>query len=409
MSSRFSCVEAAPPVEIFALNKAYKEDSFPDKVDLGIGAYRTDEGKPWVLPVVRKTEKALSEDETLNHEYLGQLGLDEFSKAASRMLLGEDSPAIKENRTLGVQTLSGTGALRVGADFLARCANFTDFYMSAPTWPNHRLVFMHAGFKNCHTYRYWNPTKRNLDFEGMLQDLENAPEDSVIILHACAHNPTGVDATQDQWKQIADLIERKKLFPFFDCAYQGFASGDLIKDSWAVRYFVDRGFELLCAQSFAKNFGLYNERAGNLTIVAKDPEALVNSRAQITLLVRGNYSNPPCHGVRIVSRVLNDPTLFAEWQGHISEMSGRIIKMRAALKQKLEELATPGNWDHITSQIGMFSYTGLNQQQVKYLVEEHHIYLPKDGRISICGLNTKNVGYVAKAFHAAVTKFPSSL
>lgn len=405
MSSRFSCVEAAPPVEIFALNQAYKNDTNPNKVDLGIGAYRTDEGKPWVLPVVRKTEKALAEDETLNHEYLGQMGLDDFSKAASRMLLGEDSPAIKENRTLGVQTLSGTGALRVGADFLARCAGFTNFYMSAPTWPNHRLVFLHAGFKNCHTYRYWNPSKRNLDFEGMLEDLENAPEDSAIILHACAHNPTGLDPTEEQWKQIADLMERKKLFPFFDCAYQGFASGDLVKDSWAVRYFISRGFELLCAQSFAKNFGLYNERAGNLTIVFKDSSAIVNSRAQITLLVRGNYSNPPCHGVRIVSKVLNDPALFEEWQGHIKEMSGRIIQMRTALKQKLDELKTPGTWDHITSQIGMFSYTGLSQEQVKYLVEEYHIYLPKDARISICGLNTKNVEYVAKAVHDAVTKF----
>lgn len=405
MSSRFSCVEAAAPVEIFALNQAYKNDTNPNKVDLGIGAYRTDEGKPWVLPVVRKTEKALAEDETLNHEYLGQLGLEEFSKAATRMLLGEDSPAIKENRTLGIQTLSGTGALRVGADFLTRCAKFKHFYMSAPTWPNHRLVFNHAGFEACHTYRYWSASKRNLDFEGMLEDLENAPEDSVIILHACAHNPTGVDPTEDQWKQIADLMERRKLFPFFDCAYQGFASGDLQKDSWAVRYFVSRGFELVCSQSFAKNFGLYNERAGNLSMVFKDSAAIVNSRAQITLLVRGNYSNPPSHGARIVSKVLNDPKLFEEWQGHIKEMSGRIIKMRAALKLNLDELKTPGSWDHITSQIGMFSYTGLSQDQVKFLVEEYHIYLPKDARISICGLNTKNVEYVAKAIHEAVTKF----
>jgi len=200
-------------------------------------------------------------------------------------------------------------------------------------------------------------------------------------------------------------LRGRNCFPFFDCAYQGFASGDLQKDSWAVRYFVSRGFELVCAQSFAKNFGLYNERAGNLTLVFKDSATIVNSRAQITLLVRGNYSNPPCHGARIVSRVLNDPKLFEEWQGHIKEMSGRIIQMRAALKQKLDELKTPGTWDHIISQIGMFSYTGLSQEQVKYLVEEYHIYLPKDARISICGLNTKNVEYVAKAIHDTVTKF----
>ncbi|GIY67945.1 aspartate aminotransferase, cytoplasmic [Caerostris extrusa] len=366
--SRFACVESAPPVEIFALNKAYKEDAFADKVDLGIGAYRTDEGKPWVLPVVRKTEKALAEDETLNHEYLGQLGLDSFSKAASKMLLGEDNPVFKEDKVLGVQTLSGTGALRLGADFLSHCVKSKDFYMSAPTWPNHRTVFMDAGFANCHTYRYWNAAERNLDFKGMKEDLENAPEDSVVILHACAHNPTGVDPTQEQWKEIADLMEKKKLMPFFDCAYQGFATGDLEKDSWAVRYFVGRGFEIICAQSFAKNFGLYNERAGNLTMVVKDPSVLVNCRAQITMLVRGNYSNPPCHGALIVSRVLNDPKLFGEWQEHIKEMSGRIIKMRAALKAKLDELKTPGTWDHIVSQIGMFSYTGLFQTKSSFLL-----------------------------------------
>lgn len=405
--SRFACVESAPPVEIFALNKAYKEDTFADKVDLGIGAYRTDEGKPWVLPVVRKTEKAMAEDDTLNHEYLGQLGLEPFSKAASKMLLGEANPAFKEEKVLGVQTLSGTGALRLGADFLSHCVKSTDFYMSAPTWPNHRKVFMDAGFKNCHTYRYWNAAERNLDFKGMKEDLENAPENSVIILHACAHNPTGVDPTQEQWKELADLLERKNLMPFFDCAYQGFATGDLEKDSWAVRYFLSRGFEIVCAQSFAKNFGLYNERAGNLTMVVKDPSVLTNCRAQITLLVRGNYSNPPAHGARIVSKVLNDPALFSEWQGHIKEMSGRIIKMRAALKAKLDELGTPGNWDHIVSQIGMFSYTGLNPNQVKFLVEKRHIYLPKDARISICGLNSKNIEYVAKAIHEAVTTVPN--
>lgn len=406
--SRFSCVEGCPPVEIFALTKACREDPFPQKVDLGIGAYRTDEGKPWVLPVVRKMEKLIASDESLNHEYLGQLGLESFSTAASKMLLGEDSPAVKDNRVFGVQSLSGTGALRVGADFLAKCAKMKTYYVSTPTWGNHKTVFNYAGFEKCCSYRYWNAPTRDLDFKGMLEDLENAPEDSVIILHACAHNPTGVDPTQEQWKQIADLMERKKLFPFFDCAYQGFASGDLVKDSWAVRYFVERGFELVCSQSFAKNFGLYNERAGNLTVVVKDPSVIANCKAQITILVRGNYSNPPCHGALIVSRVLNDKTLFNEWQEHITEMSSRIIKMRAALKQKLEELGTPGTWDHIINQIGMFSYTGLSAEQVKFLVEEKHIYLPKDARISICGLNTKNVDYVAKAIHEAVTKFPSN-
>ncbi|XP_054715714.1 aspartate aminotransferase, cytoplasmic-like [Uloborus diversus] len=404
MTSRFAIVKPAPPVEMFALNKACEEDVFPDKVNLSIGAYRSEEGKPWVLPVVRKAETSIAEDETLNHEYLGQLGLKEFTKAATRLLLGENSPAIKENRVLGVQALSGTGALRLGADFLATSAHFTDYYLSDPTWPNHPYIFRNAGFKHCHTYRYWNPLDKALDFKGMLEDLENAPEDSVVVLHVCGHNPTGVDPTQEEWKRIADVMEKRKLFPFLDCAYQGFASGDLERDSWPVRYFVRRGFELFCAQSFAKNLGLYNERVGNLTVVVKDPAALANIESQVTFLVRGNYSNPPCHGVRIVTRILNDPTLFAKWQEQMTEMSGRIIKMRAILKQKLDELDTPGKWNHITAQTGMFSYTGLNPLQVKYLIEEHHIYLAQSGRISICGLNSKNVDYVARAFHDAVTK-----
>ncbi|XP_050049202.1 aspartate aminotransferase, cytoplasmic isoform X1 [Dermacentor andersoni] len=406
--SRFSCVEAAPPVEIFALMRAYRADAFPQKVDLGVGAYRTEEAKPWVLPVVRKVEKEMAEDSSLNHEYLGQLGLDDFSKAAVSMLLGSENQAIKDGRAVGVQCLSGTGSLRVGADMLCKHAKFTTVYMSTPTWPNHALVFKHAGFQNIKYYHYWDAKNRCLDFNAMIEDLQNAPEDSVVVLHACAHNPTGIDPTQDQWMKIADIMKAKKLFPFFDCAYQGFASGNLENDSWAIRYFVSQGFELVCAQSFAKNFGLYNERIGNLLLVIDDKEALTNVLAQITLLVRGNYSNPPNHGARIVSKVLNTPAYFEEWKSHIQTMANRIISMRKALQDKLHELGTPGSWEHITKQIGMFSYTGLNQQQVQHLVQNYHVYLPKDGRISICGLNTGNVEYVAKAIHDAVTKFPQS-
>lgn len=406
--TRFACVDAAPPVEIFALMRAYRADTCPQKVDLGVGAYRTEEAKPWVLPVVRKVEKEMAEDDSLNHEYLGQLGLEDFSKAAVRMLLGDDNVAIKDGRAVGIQCLSGTGSLRVAGDLLCKHANFTTIYMSTPTWPNHTLVFKHSGFQNIKFYRYWDAKNRCLNFAGMIEDLENAPEDSVVILHACAHNPTGIDPTEEQWKKIAEVVKARKLFPLFDCAYQGFASGNLEKDSWAIRYFVSQGFELLCAQSFAKNFGLYNERIGNLLLVINDKSALTNVLAQVTLIVRGNYSNPPNHGARIVSRVLNNPVYFEEWKGHIQTMANRIFAMRKALKDKLAELNTPGSWEHITNQIGMFSYTGLNQQQVQHLVEEYHVYLPKDGRISLCGLNTGNVEYVAKAIHDAVTKFPTS-
>lgn len=392
-----------PPIEVFALNKAYLDDNHPKKVNLGVGAYRTDEGKPWVLPVVRQTEQQLAANEELNHEYLPVLGLESFSSAATKMLLGADSPALTDGRGFGVQTLSGTGALKIGADFLNKHLKLTTFYYSNPTWENHGLIFTNAGFTEPRQYRYWNPETRTIDFEGMLEDLKNAPKGSVIILHACAHNPTGCDPTPDQWAKIADVIEEKGLFPFFDSAYQGFASGDLVKDSQAVRYFVQRGFELFCSQSFAKNFGLYNERVGNLTVVMKNKECIAEVKSQITLLIRGNFSNPPNHGARIVSTVLNDAQLYKEWEGAIKTMSSRILSMRKGLRERLQKLGTPGNWDHITSQIGMFSYTGLSETQVAHLVKDYHIYLLKSGRINMCGLTTHNIDYIAQAIHETAT------
>ena len=243
----------------------------------------------------------------------------------------------------------------------------------------------------------------------MMEDLKSAPAGTVVILHACAHNPTGIDPSDEQWVKIADVMAERNLFPFFDCAYQGFASGDLEKDARTVRSFVERGFELFCAQSFAKNFGLYNERAGNLVVVVKNPANIPNIKAQLTIIVRGNYSNPPNHGVRIVLRVLTDPALYQEWKGCIKTMANRIIEMRSGLRSRLEANGTPGKWDHITSQIGMFSFTGLTEDQVKYLVDDCHIYLTKNGRFSMCGLNTKNLDYVAASIKDAVTKFPSKL
>jgi len=319
------------------------------------------------------------------------------------MLLGNDSPAIVENRAFGVQCLSGTGSLRVGAEFLSRILGSKIYYYSKPTWENHRLVFNYAGFQEGREYRYWSESSRGLDIDGFLEDLKNAPEDSVIILHACAHNPTGCDPTQEQWGQIADIMEQRKLFPFFDSAYQGFASGDLEKDSWAVRYFVSRGFELLCSQSFAKNFGLYNERVGNLTFVLNDAAPVPQVKSQATLLVRGMYSNPPSHGARIVAYVFNNPQLYEQWKDNIKTMSSRIIEMRLALRAALEKLGTPGTWNHITSQIGMFSYTGLNTQQSEHMIKKHHVYMLRSGRISMCGVTPSNVEYVAQAIHETVT------
>jgi len=406
--SVFDSATAAPPIEVFQLGREFAADTAAEKVSLGVGAYRTDEGKPWILPCVKKAESILAtqvEEEKINHEYLPVLGLDGFTKAATKMLLGEDSPALVENRAFGIQCLSGTGSLRIGAEFLKRIMGCDTVYISAPTWGNHNLLFKYTGYSQIRTYRYWDADKKGMDWEGLCEDLGAAPAKSVIILHACAHNPTGLDPTKEQWEKIAEICRANQLFPFFDCAYQGFASGCLDTDAWAVRYFVSQGFELFCSQSFSKNFGLYNERTGNLTVVTGRAENLDNIKSQMTLIVRAMVSNPPAHGARIVETVLSDPALYEEWRDCIRTMSSRIIAMRASLRQKLEELGTPGDWSHITTQIGMFSYTGLSQEMCIFLKQEKHLYLLKSGRISMCGLTSKNVDYVAKAINEAVTKF----
>ncbi|XP_076650425.1 glutamate oxaloacetate transaminase 1 [Halictus rubicundus] len=408
MSSRFSGVKVGPPIEVFALQKAFLDDTYEKKVNLSIGAYRTPEGKPWVLPVVRKVEKSLAADELQNHEYLPVLGLDAFSQAATTMLLGTDSSIVAQGRAVAIQTLSGTGALRVAAEFLSRILHYDTFYYSRPTWENHKLVFINGGFKRACEYTYWNPNTRNVDIEAMLKDLDDAPENSVIILHACAHNPTGCDPTPEQWTRIANIIEKKKLYPLFDSAYQGFASGNLDKDAYAVRMFAERGIEFMCAQSFAKNFGLYNERVGNLVVVMSDVQVTAQVKSQLTLIVRGMYSNPPNHGARIVATVLRNPDLFKEWRGHIVMMSGRIKEMRQSLYERLVQLGTPGSWEHIKKQIGMFSYTGLTERQVEHLVNHYHIYMLRSGRINMCGLNDFNLDYVANAIYETVVLFPQN-
>ncbi|OTB01117.1 hypothetical protein M426DRAFT_25966 [Hypoxylon sp. CI-4A] len=399
-------VPQAPEDPLFGLMREYRADQDPKKVDLGIGAYRDDNAKPWVLPVVKKADDILRNDPELNHEYAPIAGIPSFTSKAAELILGADSPAIKEKRVTSVQTISGTGAVHLGALFLSRFYTGTKkVYLSDPTWANHNQIFSNVSIPIA-KYPYFSPKTSGLDFDGLKSTLLDAPERSIVLLHACAHNPTGVDPTLEQWKEIAEIVRQKKHFPFFDTAYQGFASGDLNKDNAAVRYFVEQGFELVVAQSFAKNFGLYGERAGCFHVVtspASDAEATITRIAsQLAILQRSEISNPPIYGARIASTVLNDPKLFAEWEENLRTMSGRIISMRKALRSKLEELATPGTWNHITDQIGMFSFTGLTEAQVLKIRSEFHVYMTKNGRISMAGLNTKNVEYVAKAIDKIV-------
>lgn len=296
--------------------------------------------------------------------------------------------------------------MHLGALFLAKFfTGSRTVYVSNPTWVNHHQIFKNVGL-DVATYPYFHKDTKGLDFEGLKSTLKEAPERSVFVLHACAHNPTGVDPTQEQWKEIAVLIKEKNHFPFFDCAYQGFASGNLAQDAWAINYFVEQGFELFVAQSFAKNFGLYGERAGAFhTVVAAADDAstsAVRIFSQLATLQRSEISNPPLYGARIASTVLNSPELFSEWEENLRTMSGRIIEMRSALRNKLEELGTPGTWNHLTDQIGMFSFTGLTEEQVAKLQKESHVYMTKNGRISMAGLNKNNVEYFAKAVDKVV-------
>jgi len=356
-------------------------------------------------PLLEQATEALLNDPSLDHEYLPITGLPEFTRAAARLILGADSVALQENHVVSIQTISGTGANHLGALFLSRFYEFNGekcVYLSDPTWVNHFAIFKNVGI-NPVTYPYYDPKTIGLDFDGFLNALRAAPNRSVFLLHACAHNPTGVDPTREQWGKIADVILEKGHFTFFDCAYQGFASGNLDNDAWAVREFVKRSVPMLVCQSFAKNAGLYGERVGALHVIASTTEIADRVRSQLSVLERSEISNPPAHGARLIALILNNPELFEEWKRDIKRMAVRIIDMRKELFRLLtEEFRTPGDWKHIETQIGMFSFTGINQEQSKALTEKAHIYLTQNGRISMAGLNSKNIVYFAENLDKAV-------
>ncbi|KAI6657540.1 Aspartate aminotransferase, cytoplasmic-like [Oopsacas minuta] len=398
----FSEIPLCPPDVVFGVLDSFNQDPDPNKVNLSIGAYRTDEGDPWVLPIVKATELALAQDVLQDHEYLPISGLTAFLDSSARLVLGASSTIILENRYAAVQTIGGTGAIRIGLGFLKKFSKSNVFYLPTPTWPNHNKILTELGAE-IRSYRYYDVDKNCLDEKGMIEDLRAAPEGSTVILHGVAHNPTGMDPTKDQWKQICDVIKERSLTTFVDFAYQGFASGDLDKDAWAVRYFIEQGLNLFIAQSYSKNFGLYNERVGCLTVTCSSPKLASCVKSQLAVLCRTIWSNPSNHGARIVATVLNNPAMFAEWKENLRVMSDRLSQMRQALYDRLRVLGTPGNWDHLLAQIGMFSYTGLKPNQVEIMTKKFHIYLMKSGRISLAGLNSKNLDYVAKGIHEVIT------
>lgn len=400
--SWWGAVQMGPPDVILGVTEAYKRDTNPKKINLGVGAYRDDSGKPFVLPSVRKAENRIMEKQ-LDHEYSPISGTADFCKHSILLALGEDSQHVANGQNATVQAISGTGALRIGGAFLnGFFPGSKDIYLPTPSWGNHGPIFRHSGL-NVKAYRYYQPSTCGFDYQGALEDLSKIPERSIVLLHACAHNPTGVDPRPEQWAEMSAVMKKRNLFPFFDMAYQGFASGDVAKDAFAVRAFLKDGHQIALAQSYAKNMGLYGERVGAFSLVCSDKEEAARTMSQIKILIRPMYSNPPIHGARLVTEILGDPSVKQEWLGDVKLMADRIISVRSKLQDNLKKLGSSRNWQHITDQIGMFCFTGMDQKQCERLTKEFSVYLTKDGRISMAGVTTKNVDYLAEAIHA-VTK-----
>nr|QMX78322.1 chloroplast aspartate aminotransferase [Cichorium intybus] len=395
-ASRFDNITMAPPDPILGVSEAFKADTSELKLNLGVGAYRTEELQPYVLKVVRKAENLMLERGE-NKEYLPIEGLAAFNKATAELLFGADNPVIHEQRVATIQGLSGTGSLRIAAALIERYFPGSKILISSPTWGNHKNIFNDARVP-WSEYRYYDPKTVGLDFDGMIEDIKAAPEGSFVLLHGCAHNPTGIDPTPQQWEKIADVIQEKNHFPFFDVAYQGFASGSLDEDASSVRLFAARGMELLVAQSYSKNLGLYAERVGAINVLCSSPDAAIRVKSQMKRIARPMYSNPPVHGARIVANVVGTPDFFNEWKDEMEMMAGRIKSVRQKLYNNLSSKDKTGkDWSFVLKQIGMFSFTGLNKAQSDNMTDKWHIYMTKDGRISLAGLSAAKCEYLADA------------
>jgi len=390
----FSSVQLAPKDPIFGLTEAYTADQRAGKVNLGVGVYYTDEGKVPLLRAVLEAEKEVVAKQS-PRAYVPIEGPNPYNSAVQNLLFGADSPLIKEGRVVTAECLGGTGALRVGGDFVKRLDTNAPAAISAPSWENHRGIFESAGYQVLE-YTYFDPKTRDVDFEGMVKSLESFPAKTLVILHACCHNPTGADLTPDQWKKIISICQTRQLIPFLDIAYQGFATG-IEEDGAAVQLFADSGMSFFVSSSFSKSFSLYGERVGALSIVTQSKEESARVLSQLKRVIRTNYSNPPTHGAAIVAMVLNSPKLRQMWEDELAEMRERIKAMRHGLNKKLAAAGAQQDFSFIETQRGMFSYSGLTAGQVANLQEQDGIYALSTGRICVAALNTKNLDRVAQA------------
>ena len=392
--SLFAAVEMAPRDPILGLNEQFASDPNPNKVNLGVGVYYDENGKLPLLKCVAAAEQQMAEA-AKPRGYLPIDGIAAYDQAVRNMVFGADSEPVKSGRVATVQALGGTGGLKVGADLLKRVNPGAKVLISAPSWENHRALYTRAGFE-VDEYPYYDAARHDVDFAGMMAALQAAPAGTIVVLHACCHNPTGVDLTPQQWDDVVALVKARGLVPFLDMAYQGFGQG-IAEDGAVVGKFVASGVDLFVATSFSKSFSLYGERVGALSVVCASAEEAARVLSQLKIVIRTNYSNPPTHGAQIVATVLSTPALRAQWEEELAGMRQRIKTMRSALVDKLAAAGVKQDMSFIARQQGMFSYSGLNAAQMQRLRSEFGVYGIDSGRICVAALNAGNIDAVAAA------------
>jgi aromatic-amino-acid transaminase len=395
----FTAVEMAPRDPILGLNEQYNADTNPNKVNLGVGVYFDDNGKLPLLQCVQAAEKTMMATPTARG-YLPIDGIVAYDAAVKGLVFGADSEPVTSGRVATVQGIGGTGGLKIGADFLKRLNPNATVLISDPSWENHRALFTNAGFK-VDTYAYYDAEKRGVNFEGMLASLNAAAAGTVVVLHACCHNPTGYDITAAQWDQVVAVVKAKNLTAFLDMAYQGFGHG-IAEDGAVIQKFVAAGLNFFVSTSFSKSFSLYGERVGALSVLCADKEECSRVLSQLKIVIRTNYSNPPIHGGAVVAAVLNNPELRALWEKELGEMRVRIKAMRQTLVDGLKAAGVKQDMSFITTQIGMFSYSGLSKDQMVRLRSEFGVYGTDTGRMCVAALNSKNIDYVCKSIAAVM-------
>ena len=392
--SMFAAVELAPRDPILGLNEQFASDPNPAKVNLGVGVYYDDDGKLPLLQCVQEAEKLMMEAPKARG-YLPIDGIAAYDKAVQGLVFGADSAAVKAGRIATVQALGGTGGLKLGADFLQRINPGAKVLISDPSWENHRALFESAGFK-VENYPYYDAKTKGVDFTGMLGALNAAPAGTVVVLHACCHNPTGYDITAEQWSQVVQAVKARGLVAFLDMAYQGFGEG-ITEDGAVIGQFMGAGLDFFVATSFSKSFSLYGERVGALSVVCESKDEADRVLSQLKRVIRTNYSNPPIHGAQVVAMVLTTPALRTMWEEELAGMRVRIKQMRQALQNKLAAAGVKQDISFITRQKGMFSYSGLNKEQMQRIRGEFGIYGVDSGRICVAALNSKNIDAVVSA------------